>query len=64
MTMIEKYYTAEQLRQPKTAGRERRAGAAAPQMWADLHADMKDAMDAGMDPTDPKAQNWRSGGWH
>ncbi len=28
----------------------------APQMWADLFADVKSAMDAGVDPTDPKAQ--------
>jgi DNA-binding transcriptional MerR regulator len=61
MTMIEKYYTPEQLE-----GLQRRreeAGEAGeemirqgPQQWADLQADVRAAMDAGVDPTDPKAQ--------
>jgi DNA-binding transcriptional MerR regulator len=61
MTMIEKYYTPEQL---ETLEKRRKEGGAAmeeaiqkaPQMWADLHADVKAAMDAGVPPTDPKAQ--------
>ncbi len=61
MTMIEKYYTPEQLKQledrRKAGGPElEEAIAKGPQMWADLHADVKAAMDAGVDPTDPKAQ--------
>src|SRR5215471_18672995 len=61
MTMIEKYYTPEQLAQLEA---RRKAGGEAleqeireaPQKWADLHADVKAAMDAGVPPTDPKAQ--------
>lgn len=61
MAMIEKYYTPEQLeqlRQRREAGgpeleEQIRQG---PQMWADLHADVKAAMDAGVDPADPRAQ--------
>jgi DNA-binding transcriptional MerR regulator len=60
MTMIEKYYTPEQLKQLED---RRKAGGPemeetiqnAPQMWADLHADVKAAMDAGVPPEDPKA---------
>lgn len=60
MTMIEQYYTPEQLKQiddrRKAGGEEmeetiRRA----PQMWADLQADVRAAIDAGVPPTDPKA---------
>ncbi|MCE9561852.1 MAG: MerR family transcriptional regulator [Planctomycetes bacterium] len=61
MTMIEKYYTPEQLKQLED--RRKEGGEAmeetirqGPQMWADLFADVKAAMDAGVDPTDPKAQ--------
>jgi DNA-binding transcriptional MerR regulator len=61
MTMIEKYYTPEQL---ETLEKRRQAGGAemeetiqkAPQMWADLHSDVQAAMEAGVPPTDPKAQ--------
>jgi DNA-binding transcriptional MerR regulator len=61
MTMIEKYYTPEQLKQLED---RRKAGGAemeeaiqkGPQMWADLFADVKSAMDAGVPPEDPKAQ--------
>jgi MerR family transcriptional regulator, thiopeptide resistance regulator len=61
MTMIEKYYTPEQLKQiedrAKTGGPEmQEAIQKGPQMWADLHADIKAAMDAGLDPADPKAK--------
>ena len=61
MTMIEKYYTPEQLKQLEE---RRNAGGAemqeaiqkGPQMWADLHTDIKAAMDSGLDPADPKAK--------
>jgi DNA-binding transcriptional MerR regulator len=61
MTMIEKYYTPEQLEELK---KRREEGGAAmeetikqgPQMWADLFADVKAAMDAGVPPEDPKGQ--------
>jgi DNA-binding transcriptional MerR regulator len=60
MTMIEKYYTAEQLKQLEE---RRKAGgeamekeiAEAPQKWADLHKDVNDAIAAGIPPTDPQA---------
>jgi DNA-binding transcriptional MerR regulator len=61
LTMIEKYYTPEQLRQLE----ERRAAGGeemgetirrAPQMWADLQAEVRAAMDAGVEPSAPKAQ--------
>src|SRR5262245_37415662 len=57
MTTIEKYYTPEQLewlksRTDVTPEQMQQA----PQQWAELHADMKAAMDAGVPPTDPKAQ--------
>jgi DNA-binding transcriptional MerR regulator len=67
MTMIEKYYTPEQLQQ---LGDRRAAGGPemeatiqnAPQMWANLHADVKAAMDANLDPADPAtkalAERW------
>src|SRR5262245_9399567 len=62
MTMIEKYYTPEQLESLQKrreaageAGEEiRRQG---PQQWADWQADVRAAMDAGVEPTDPKAQD-------
>lgn len=61
MTMIEKYYTPEQLEYLEK--RRHEGGAAmeetiqkAPQMWADLHNDVKAAMDAGIPPEDPRAQ--------
>jgi DNA-binding transcriptional MerR regulator len=61
MTMIEKYYTPEQL---ETLRKRREEGGEAmeetiqkgPQTWADFHADLKAAMDAGVDPADPKGQ--------
>jgi MerR family transcriptional regulator, thiopeptide resistance regulator len=61
MTMIEKYYTPEQL---ETLARRRQelgeAGEAiiqeGPQRWADLLASVQEARDAGMEPTDPMAQ--------
>lgn len=61
MTMIEKYYTPEQLKQfderRKTATPEQQEAAQkGPQMWADLHADAKKLMDAGVPPEDPRAQ--------
>src|SRR5262245_47087246 len=69
MTMIEKlsqqvqtYYTAEQLKYFKE--RQRAGGAEmqemiqkGPQMWADLFTDVDAAMDAGVPPEDPKAQD-------
>ena len=68
MTMIENYYTPEQLKQLED---RRKAGgeamekeiAEAPQKWAQLHADLKAATDAGMDPTDPKAQELARRWW-
>ena len=62
MTMIEKYYTPEQLEalqhrreQAGEAGEEMiRRG---PQQWADLQAEVRAAMDAGVEPTDPKAHD-------
>jgi hypothetical protein len=61
MTMIEKYYTPEQLKQLEdrrgAGGPEMEAAIQkGPQMWADLFADVKAAMDAGVDPADPKAK--------
>jgi len=61
MTMIEKYYTPEQL---EYLEKRRKEGGAAmeetiqkgPQMWADLHNDVRTAMDAGIPPEDPRAQ--------
>lgn len=61
MTMIEKYYTPEQL--AALQERRERAGEAGeemirqgPQQWADLQAEVQAAMDAGVAPTDPRAQ--------
>ena len=61
MTMIEKYYTPEQLESLEKRRQEggpamQEAIHKAPQMWADLHADVQTAMDAGIPPTDSKAQ--------
>jgi DNA-binding transcriptional MerR regulator len=61
MTMVEKYYTPEQLKyleeRRKAGGPEmEEAIQKGPQMWADLFADVKAAMDAGVPPEDPKAQ--------
>ena len=61
MTMIEKYYTPEQLNQLED---RRKAGgpemekeiAEAPKKWGELHADVQKAMDAGIPPEDPRAQ--------
>src|SRR5262249_44743474 len=57
MTMIEKYYTPDQLKQleDRREAMEKEI-AEAPQKWAQFHADLKAATDSGMDPTDPKAQ--------
>src|SRR6516165_9361955 len=61
MTMIEKYYTPEQLESLQR--RREEAGEAgeevirqAPQRWAEWQADVRAAMDAGVEPTDPRAQ--------
>lgn len=58
MTMIEKYYTPEQMAQfearAKVVGQE--AIDQAPQQWADLFTDVTAEMQAGTDPADPKAQ--------
>jgi DNA-binding transcriptional MerR regulator len=57
MTMIEKYYTPEQLAQlaaRKDVSEERMQQA--PGDWAALTADIKAATDAGIDPSDPRAQ--------
>lgn len=57
MTMIEKYYTPEQLESLEK--RRKEGGQAiqkAPQMWADLHKDVQAAIDAGIPPEDPRAQ--------
>jgi DNA-binding transcriptional MerR regulator len=61
ITMFEKYYTPEQLKQLEDRRREggeemEQAVQQGPQMWAALFADVKAAMDAGVDPSDPKAQ--------
>jgi len=60
MTMIEKYYTPEQLKQledRRTAGgaEMEKAIQEGQQQWADLFADVKAAMDAGIDPAAPTA---------
>jgi DNA-binding transcriptional MerR regulator len=58
MAMIEKYYTPEQMEYLQTrreqVGEERIQQG--PQRWADLQANVQSTMDAGVDPTDPKAQ--------
>lgn len=58
MTMVEKYYTPEQLEQLKA--RKEQVGderiRQVQQEWADLHAAVKAAMDANVPPEDPRAQ--------
>jgi DNA-binding transcriptional MerR regulator len=58
MTMVEKYYTPEQLeylqKRREQVGEERIQQS--PQEWANLQASVKSAMEAGVDPADPKAQ--------
>ncbi len=58
MTMIEKYYTPEQLAQLEARAKEVGPEAAeqGPQLWADLFADVAAEMTAGTDAADPKAQ--------
>jgi DNA-binding transcriptional MerR regulator len=61
MTMFEKYYTPEQLKcfeERRQAGGPEMEEAAqkGPQMWADLFADVDAALDAGVPPEDPQAQ--------
>lgn len=57
ITMIEKYYTTEQLeylqKRREEVGEE--AVQQGPQQWADLQADVKAAMDEGVDPSAPRA---------
>jgi MerR family transcriptional regulator, thiopeptide resistance regulator len=58
MTMIEKYYTPEQLeylkKRAEEVGEERMRQA--PNDWAVLFADYQAAMEQGIDPADPRAQ--------
>jgi DNA-binding transcriptional MerR regulator len=58
MTMIEKYYTPEQLAQLDARAKEvgQEAIDQAPQQWADLFTAVTAEMEAGTDPADPKAQ--------
>jgi DNA-binding transcriptional MerR regulator len=68
MTMIEKYYTPEQLAQledRRKAGGEamEREIQEAPQKWAQFHADLKAAIDAGVPPEDPRAQELARRWW-
>lgn len=68
MTMIEKYYTPEQLEQLKKRREEggpemEELMQKAPQMWADWDKDVKAALDAGVPPTDPKAQELARRWW-
>jgi DNA-binding transcriptional MerR regulator len=67
MTMIEKYYTPDQIKQIEdrrnAAGPEmEKAIQDAPKMWADLFADIQAAMDANVPPDDarakPLAERW------
>ena len=59
MTMMEKYYTPEQLAQLKArkeqAGEERIRQVG--EEWAELAADVKAAIESGLDPTGPKGQD-------
>jgi DNA-binding transcriptional MerR regulator len=59
MTMIESYYTPEQLEQLRK--RSEVVGPAAIKQgqdaWAQLHADARAAIDQGIDPADPRAQD-------
>ena len=58
ITMIEKYYTPDQLeflqRRRQEVGEE--AIQQAPNQWAELQASVQAAMDEGVEPTDPRAQ--------
>ncbi len=60
MTMIEKYYTREQLAQLDARAKAKEVPQEvidqAPQQWADLFAAVTAEMEAGTDPADPKAQ--------
>jgi DNA-binding transcriptional MerR regulator len=61
ITMVEKYYTPEQLEYLKKRREEggpemEEAIAKGPRMWADLFADVQKSMDAGIPPEDPRAQ--------
>lgn len=61
MTMFEKYYTPEQLEQLSKRAAEggpemEKMIAEGPQMWADYHADLKAAMDAGLAPESETGQ--------
>jgi DNA-binding transcriptional MerR regulator len=61
MTMIEKYYTPEQLeslqrRRDEAGEAGEEAIRQGPQRWAELQASVRAAMDAGVQPTDPQAQ--------
>jgi len=67
MTMLEKYYTPEQMdflqKRREAAGPDLEAKIQhGPQMWADLQADVRAAMDAGVDPADHRgaelARRW------
>lgn len=57
ITMIEKYYTTDQLeylqKRREEVGEE--AVQQGPQQWADLQAEVRAAIDAGVDPADPRA---------
>jgi len=60
MTMIEKYYTPEQLAQLDARAKAKEVPQEvidqAPQQWADLFTAVTAEMEAGTDPADPKAQ--------
>jgi DNA-binding transcriptional MerR regulator len=58
MTMIEKYYTPEQMAQFDARAREvgQEAIDQAPQQWSDLFTAVTAEMEAGTDPADPRAQ--------
>lgn len=57
MTMIEKYYTAEQLDALEKRRREvgEEAMREGPARWAELQAEVRAAMDGRVDPADPRA---------
>lgn len=57
MTMLEKYYTPEQLDYLEKRRVELGEGAirGAERRWADLQAEVRAAMDEGVDPADPRA---------
>jgi DNA-binding transcriptional MerR regulator len=61
MTMLEKYYTPEQLAQLDARAKAKEVPQEvideAPQKWADLFVDVDAAMDARVPPEDPKAQD-------